>query len=217
MRYLHTECDRRVVHGDIKPANVMLDASGNAKLGDFGLARLVDHGAEPLTTQVVAGTVGYIDPELVNGLRPSTASDVYSFGVVLLEIACGRRPTSGLLLASAHDMYHQSRVLDTADQRLGGEFDRLQMERLLVTGLWCAHHDPVQRPSVTEAMDVLRLQDAELPVLGGAMRGSGDILSLERRAYGDALSENSNSGYVHACIQTEYLTVEYSTFLFSVE
>ncbi|KAF7067220.1 hypothetical protein CFC21_073135 [Triticum aestivum] len=99
LRYLHTECDRCIVHGDIKPANVMLDASGNAKLGDFGLARLIDHGAEPRTTQAVAGTVGYIDPELVNCQRPGTASDVYSFGVVLLEIACGRRPTSGLLLA----------------------------------------------------------------------------------------------------------------------
>ncbi|KAI4989614.1 hypothetical protein ZWY2020_036931 [Hordeum vulgare] len=144
----------------------MLDASGNAKLGDFGLARLVDHGAEPRTTQVVAGTVGYIDPELVNGRRPSTESDMYSFGVVLLEIACGRRPATGGLPATVRGMYRQSRVLDAADQRLGGEFDRLQMERLLMTGLWCVHHDPVQRPSVTEAMDVLRSHGAELPVVG---------------------------------------------------
>ncbi|TVU09254.1 hypothetical protein EJB05_42711, partial [Eragrostis curvula] len=91
--YLHTECQHCVVHGDIKPANIMLDASCNAKLGDFGLASLVDHEADPQTTQVVAGTLGYIDPEFVNSRRPSAESDVYSF-VVLLEIACGRRPTS---------------------------------------------------------------------------------------------------------------------------
>ncbi|XBI00698.1 hypothetical protein VPH35_129653 [Triticum aestivum] len=172
LRYLRTECEQCVVHGDIKPANVMLGASRNAKLGDFGLARLVDHGAEPQTTQVVAGTVGYIDPEFVNGRRPSAESDVYSFGVMLLEIACGRRPASrgpghasAALLASVREMYCRNQILDAADSRLDGVFDGLQMERLLVTGLWCAQHDPARRPSVTQAVDVIRSEDARLPVL----------------------------------------------------
>ena len=90
--YLHTECEQCILHGDITPANILLDASRNAKLGDFGLARLVDHGAGSRTTQVVAGTPGYIDPELVSSQRPCLQSDIFSFGVVLLEIACGRRP-----------------------------------------------------------------------------------------------------------------------------
>ncbi|XP_020149054.1 probable kinase CHARK [Aegilops tauschii subsp. strangulata] len=182
LRFLHTECDQCIVHGDIKPANVMLDASRNAKLGDFGLARLVDHGAEPRTTQVVKGTLGYIDPEFVSSHRPGAESDVYSFGVVLLEIACGRGPTltrtdhqaSAALLASVRGMHHRNRIVDAADRRLNGEFDRLQMERLLVTGLWCAHHDPMRRPSVAQAMDVLRSADAKLPVLS-EMRGAGRL------------------------------------------
>ncbi|KAF7018458.1 unnamed protein product [Triticum aestivum] len=198
LRYLHTECDQCIVHGDIKPANVMLDASRNAKLGDFGLARLDDHGAEPRTTQVVAGTLGYIDPEFVSSGRPSAESDVYSFGVVLLEIACGRRPTltrtdhqaSTALLASVRGMYHRNQIVDAADRRLNGEFDRLQMERLLVTGLWCAHHDPMRRPSVAQAMDVLRSADAKLPVLA-EMRGAGEVRSLEAQAYDDVPAENS--------------------------
>ncbi|KAF8690081.1 hypothetical protein HU200_041416 [Digitaria exilis] len=73
------------------PSNVMLDASFHAKLGDFGLARLVDHGRGSHTTEL-AGTMGYMDPECMMAGQASTNSDVYSFGVVLLEIACGRRP-----------------------------------------------------------------------------------------------------------------------------
>jgi serine/threonine protein kinase len=92
LHYLHRDWDQRVVHGDIKPSNIMLDSSYNAKLGDFGLARLGDHGAGPQTTDLVKGTMGYIDPEFVNTHRRSTESDIYSFGVVLLEIVSGRPP-----------------------------------------------------------------------------------------------------------------------------
>uniref|UniRef100_A0ACD5YIU0 Uncharacterized protein n=1 Tax=Avena sativa TaxID=4498 RepID=A0ACD5YIU0_AVESA len=216
LRYLHTDCDQCVVHGDIKPANVMLDASGNAKLGDFGLARLVDHGAEPRTTQVVAGTVGYIDPEFVSSRRPSAESDVYSFGVVLLEIACGRRPTPSrrpdqaalvALLASVRDMYRRNVILEAADGRLDGEFDRVQMARLLVTGLWCAHHDPVQRPSIAQAVDLLRSEDAELPVVQTMGGSDEEMRVLEGQAYRDLSVQNSV--YFDASTEeTGYLTNE---------
>ncbi|KAL6599347.1 hypothetical protein ACP70R_045841 [Stipagrostis hirtigluma subsp. patula] len=166
--YLHSECEKCVIHGDIKPANIMLDFACNAKLGDFGLARLVDHGTESLTTQVVAGTLGYIDPEFMNNRRPSTESDVYSFGILLLEIACGRRPTSAqssgapALLNWVRDMHSRNSILEAADPSLDGEFDERQMSRVLMAGLWCTHRDPSRRPSITQAMDVLRREDAEL-------------------------------------------------------
>ena len=69
----------------------MLDSNFNAKLGDFGLARLVDH-ASALRTTDLAGTKGYIDPECVITRRASKESDIYSFGIVALELACGRKP-----------------------------------------------------------------------------------------------------------------------------
>jgi serine/threonine protein kinase len=212
--YLHQEWEQCVVHRDVKPSNIMLDASFHAKLGDFGLARLVEHGQGSHNTSNLAGTMGYMDPEYLITGRAGPETDVYSFGVVLLEIACGRRPTtsrrsdqaaSAALLASVRDMYHRKVILDAADRRLDGEFDRMQMERLLVTGLWCAHHDPMQRPSIVQALDVLRSEDAELPVLG-TMGGSREIRALEGQAYGDLSAESS--AYFDDSDETAYLTTE---------
>lgn len=198
----------------------MLNSSLQAKVGDFGLARLLDHGADSQTTQVVAGTIGYIDPELVNNRRPSASSDVYSFGVVLLEIVCGRRLTSKALLsngASVHllnwvrYMHHQNLILEVADRRLDGEFDEQQMKRMLITGLWCAHRDQSQRPSIAQAMDVLRREDAELPEPGPAMRSPDPIPSLEERAYRELSGEESPYEFTPA--ETEYHTSEQSIMM----
>ncbi|KAL6599345.1 hypothetical protein ACP70R_045839 [Stipagrostis hirtigluma subsp. patula] len=225
--YLHTECEQCVVHGDIKQSNVVLDALRGAKLGDFGLARLVDHGAEPQTTQVVAGTAGYIDPEFVVNRRRGPESDVYSFGVVLLQIACGSRPAASgrpkeeapsTLLKRVRDVYDRNAVLDAADWRLDGAFDERQMERVLVTGLWCADRDRSQRPSIAEAMDVLRSDDKELPVLpaaAGLRGGTGQISVLEGLAYGDLSRENDGESTLSSAstCSTAYLSLENTGYL----
>ncbi|XP_044958861.1 L-type lectin-domain containing receptor kinase IX.1-like [Hordeum vulgare subsp. vulgare] len=173
LHYLHGEWEQCIVHGDIKPSNIMLDSSMSTKLGDFGLARLVDHDTGLLqTTKAVLGTVGYIDPEFVNTRRPCTESDVYSFGVVLLEIVSGRRPvveTAGksfTLLRWVWSLYGRNVILDAADERLrGDEAEERWMVRVLVVGLWCAHPDRSERPSVAQAMHVLQSDEVRLPVL----------------------------------------------------
>ncbi|TVU49170.1 hypothetical protein EJB05_00466, partial [Eragrostis curvula] len=170
--YLHQEWEQCVVHRDIKPSNVMLDASFNAKLGDFGLARLVDHGRGAHTT-VLAGTMGYMDPECMVTGRANAESDVYSFGVVLLEIACGRRPmvpngeeedVVHLVQWVWESYYGRGALLDAADARLDGEFDATEMETVMVVGLWCAHPDRSLRPSIRQAVNVLR-SETPLPSL----------------------------------------------------
>ncbi|KAG6482524.1 L-type lectin-domain containing receptor kinase IX.1-like [Zingiber officinale] len=169
--YLHEEWERCVVHRDIKPSNVMLDSAFNAKLGDFGLARLVDHDSHSQTT-VLAGTMGYLAPECVTTGKASKETDVYSFGVVALEIACGRRPMEPAeekgkvrLVEWVWELYGRAAVLEAADPKLQGKFDARQMECLMVVGLWCAHPDCNIRPSIRQAINTLNFETPlpELP------------------------------------------------------
>ncbi|CAM0906364.1 unnamed protein product [Alopecurus aequalis] len=163
--YLHEECKTCVVHRDVKPSNIMLDASFGAKLGDFGLAKLLNHG-NSMQTAVLAGTMGYMDPEYAASGRASTASDVYSFGIVLLEICCGRRPESikSSLLEWVWYLYGRGATLEAVNGRLDSDFDGTQMQRVLVVGLWCAHPDRGARPSIKQALGVLQFE-APLPGL----------------------------------------------------
>ncbi|KAM3694796.1 hypothetical protein ACB098_07G081600 [Castanea mollissima] len=168
--YLHEEWEQCVLHRDIKSSNVMLDSNLNAKLGDFGLARLVDHVKGSQTT-ALAGTMGYLAPECIMSSRASKESDVYSFGVVALEIACGRKPVEPkakedetILLEWIWELYGTRNLLKAADTRLCGDFDEQQMERLMVVGLWCAHPDYNVRPSIRKAIHVLDFE-AALPIL----------------------------------------------------
>ncbi|KAJ1689766.1 hypothetical protein LUZ63_013921 [Rhynchospora breviuscula] len=171
--YLHSECQKCVVHRDIKPSNVMLDSSFNAKLGDFGLARLIDHNSAAQT--VPAGTYGYMAPEYFNTGQATTESDIYSFGVVLLEISCGRRPVvihedqnKVILVKWVWDLYGNDSILDAIDSQLNGEFKAQEAERLLVVGLWCAQPDYALRPSIRQALSVLQFE-SPLPALPSKM------------------------------------------------
>jgi serine/threonine protein kinase len=144
----------------------MLDSNFNAKLGDFGLVRLVDHVKGSQTT-VLAGTMGYMAPECVTTGKASKESDVYSFGIVALKIACGRKPIKHnapedkvVMLEWVWELYGIGKVLEAADPRLDGDFDDQQMERLMIIGLWCAHPDRNLRPSIRETIHVLNFSDS---------------------------------------------------------
>jgi len=161
-----------VVHGDIKPSNIMVDEELNAKLGDFGLARLLDHRVAAQTTETVMGTKGYIEPEFVETGKRCVESDVYSFSIVLLEMVTGLGPwrNSKPLPSWVWELYagQNTRVLEAASPALRSAAvesnSDQQMERVLVVGLWCTQPARSERPSIAHAMWVLEHTDAPLPV-----------------------------------------------------
>ncbi|XP_017979687.1 PREDICTED: L-type lectin-domain containing receptor kinase IX.1 [Theobroma cacao] len=168
MFYLHNDWEQCVVHRDIKAGNVLLDSGFNVKLGDFGLARLVDHELDPRTT-CLAGTLGYMAPEYVISGKASSKSDVYSFGVVTLELVTGRRATDTRndemgLVEWVWDLYRRGEPLLAVDERLQMEFDEQQAKCMVMVGLWCAHADYTLRPSIRQAIKVLNFE-AEMPDL----------------------------------------------------
>jgi serine/threonine protein kinase len=168
---LHQECEQQVIHRDIKTGNVLLDGSFNARLGDFGLAKLMDHDKSPVST-LTAGTMGYLAPEYLQYGKATEKTDVFSFGVVILEVACGRRPIErepgSLKMVNLVDwvwgLHSQGKIIEAADKRLNGEFEEEEMRKLLLVGLSCANPDNAERPSMRRVLQILNNEVEPLAV-----------------------------------------------------
>ncbi|KAL5205562.1 hypothetical protein ABZP36_033771 [Zizania latifolia] len=168
--YLHEEWEHVVLHRDVKASNVLLDGDMSGRLGDFGLAKLYEHGANPSTTRVV-GTLGYLAPELTRTGKATTAADVFAFGALVLEVVSGRRPIEPraapeeLVLSEwAWERYAAGEMEKVVDARLGGVFDLLEAAAAVKVGLWCSHPAPALRPTMREVARYLDGGDAaEVP------------------------------------------------------
>lgn len=147
---------------------MLLDSQMNGRLGDFGLARLYDHGTVATTTHVV-GTMGYLAPKLIRIGKATPLTDVFAFGVFLLEVACGRRPIDGnkditqvVLVDWVLEHHHSGSILDAVDPRLMGNFNTEEATILLKLGLLCAYPSPNARPSMRKVMQYLD-RDQSIP------------------------------------------------------
>ena len=170
--YLHEEWEKVVIHRDVKASNVLIDSDMNGRLGDFGLARLYDHGKNSHTTSVV-GTIGYIAPELTRTGKASTSSDVFAYGVLLLEVACGKRPIRPadsqssdhfILMDWVFECYQAGQILDAVDPRMNSVYVVEEVELVLRLGLFCSHPRPEARPTMRQVTRYLS-RDDPLPIV----------------------------------------------------
>ncbi|KAL5062988.1 hypothetical protein RYX36_024725 [Vicia faba] len=161
--YLHEECITRIIHCDIKPQNILLDDNFNARISDFGLAKLLNMN-ESKTNTGIRGTKGYVAVEWFKNMPITTMVDVYSYGVVLLEIISCRRcvqemdqgeEEKAILTDWAYDCYRDGAV----DALVVGDNEALddkeKLEKLVMIAIWCVQEDPVLRPSMRNVIHML--------------------------------------------------------------
>ncbi|XP_061955179.1 probable LRR receptor-like serine/threonine-protein kinase At1g53440 isoform X2 [Populus nigra] len=161
LKYLHEEKRFKIVHGNIKPSNIMLDNSLTAKLSDFGLATLCDE-EDPFMTIKAKGSRVYMAPEYSMGKAITVKADVYSFGVVLLEIVSGKvsadyitNQEAEFLLDKAGVLHDKGRILDLVDKKLASSYDRKQALTVLLLAMKCVNLSPTLRPKMSEVVSVL--------------------------------------------------------------
>eukprot|EP00253_Pinus_taeda_P024054 PITA_24054 len=161
LEYLHVGCTPKIIHRDVKTANILLDSSLNGKLADFGLSKMTSEGEVTHVTTTVKGTPGYLDPEYFRTHQLTEKSDVYSFGVVLLEIVCGRSPINAHLTEDELNLIQWVRsyvernenpgeIEEIADKRLSGSYCMESITSIVKVALTCVQPKPSLRPTMGE-------------------------------------------------------------------
>ncbi|XP_031261737.1 G-type lectin S-receptor-like serine/threonine-protein kinase SD2-5 isoform X1 [Pistacia vera] len=161
LAYLHEECEVKIVHCDIKPENVLLDDNFNAKVSDFGLAKLMNR-EESLVYTTLRGTRGYLAPEWITNNPISEKSDVYSYGMVLLEIIGGRKNYDpGVDSEKAHfpsyafKMLEEEKLSEIIDPRLDVNEKDERVVTAIKVALWCIQDEMHMRPPMTKVVQML--------------------------------------------------------------
>lgn len=159
--YMHSHMYTQVIHGDIKPANILLDHNLNAKISDFGISRLVDTD-KTLYTQHVIGSIGYMDPLFVSSGRLTTKSDVYSFGVVLVQLITRKKVRSDSGEVSLVHRFTQSlskghrKVRDMFDVEIADQNNIKIIDGIGRLAGQCLSMDSHKRPEMTDVAERLR-------------------------------------------------------------
>ncbi|XP_027349039.1 probable receptor-like protein kinase At5g18500 [Abrus precatorius] len=169
LAYLHEAIEPKVVHRDIKSSNILIDNDFNAKVSDFGLAKLLGSGKSHVTTRVM-GTFGYVAPEYANTGLLNEKSDVYSFGVLLLEgitgrdpVDYGRQPNEVNLVDWLKMMVGNRRSEEVVDPNIEMKPSTRALKRALLTALRCVDPDAEKRPKMGQVVRMLESEEYPLP------------------------------------------------------
>ncbi|GJN01486.1 hypothetical protein PR202_ga18756 [Eleusine coracana subsp. coracana] len=171
IRYLHEECQQKIVHYDIKPGNILLNADFTPKVADFGLARLAERENTHMTLTGGRGTPGYAAPELWMAMPATEKCDVYSFGMVLFEILGRRRNYDAGKAEESREWfprwvwerYEREELECVLDDAGIGEEDREKAEMMCKVALWCVQFQPAARPTMSSVLRMLKGDMAIVP------------------------------------------------------
>eukprot|EP01018_Ginkgo_biloba_P038174 Gb_36534 [translate_table: standard] len=163
LSYLHDHCDPKIIHRDVKAANILLDEEFEAVVGDFGLAKLMDYKDTHVTT-AVRGTIGHIAPEYLSTGKSSEKTDVFGYGIMLLELITGQRAFDLARLANDDDvmlldwvkgLLRERRLDMLVDPDLKNNYVEAEVEQLIQVALLCTQGSPMDRPKMSEVVRML--------------------------------------------------------------
>ncbi|XP_071741606.1 BRASSINOSTEROID INSENSITIVE 1-associated receptor kinase 1-like [Rutidosis leptorrhynchoides] len=163
LAYLHEHCSPKIIHRDVKAANILLDEVFQAVVGDFGLAKLMNYKDTHVTT-AIRGTIGHIAPEYLSTGRSSEKTDVFGYGVMLLELITGQRAydlarqekdDEVMLLDWVKGLLEAKKLETLVDADLEGGYVNDGVEKLIKIALLCTQNAPLDRPDMSEVVRML--------------------------------------------------------------